>query len=297
MAKFDYPVHSVAELFPEMDAESYAALKADIAAHGQAEPIVLWKKQLIDGRHRLRACNELNVKPIVADIPASDDPLAYVISHNLHRRHLSTSQRAMVAAKIATLSHGGDRRSADQEANLPLENAAILLNVSPRSVRSANQVIEHGAKAVQKAVEQGSLAISTAAELATSGATKSEQTQAVKGGKDEIKKVLNKPARTEPASAPIPSAVHHPKEMAGPLMAHVKTLVQMLNDLKKRAAERGGEWIDVQAISMQVSALKYSLKSSIYYADCPACGGKRCERCKQTGFLPELKSAVVDEAK
>ncbi len=116
--------------------------------------------------------------------------------------------------------------------------------------------------------------------------------------KQVVGELLSEPEE-EPAAKPdpVPEPSHHPKEMAGPLMAHVKTLVQMLNDLKKRAAERGGEWIDVQAISMQVSALKYSLKSSIYYADCPACGGKRCERCKQTGFLPELKSAVVDEAK
>jgi hypothetical protein len=95
----------------------------------------------------------------------------------------------------------------------------------------------------------------------------------------------------EPKQEPKPEETHHPRQMAGPLMAHVKTLVQMLNDLKKRKEERGGEWIDVQAISMQISALKYSLKSSIYCADCPACGGKRCEKCKQTGFLPELKSA------
>ena len=94
---------------------------------------------------------------------------------------------------------------------------------------------------------------------------------------------------------PVPD--HHPKEMAGPLMAHVSTLTKMLNDLKKRAVDRGGEWIDVQAISTQVSALKYSLKSSIYYADCPACDGKRCAKCKQTGFLPQLKSAAADGVK
>lgn len=87
---------------------------------------------------------------------------------------------------------------------------------------------------------------------------------------------------------------HHPKEMAGPLMAHVKTLVQMLNNLKKLAADRGGEWLDLQSISMQISVLKSSLKSSIYYADCPACGGKGCNRCRQSGFLPEFKSDIVD---
>ena len=103
------------------------------------------------------------------------------------------------------------------------------------------------------------------------------------------------PAEEVEEAPPEPS--HHPKEMAGPLMAHVSTLTKMLNDLKKRAADRGGEWIDVQAVSTKVSELKYSLKSSIYFADCPACGGNRCEKCKQTGFLPELKSSSVEVAK
>jgi hypothetical protein len=292
MTKFDYPVHSVSELFPEMDDESYALFKADIAAHGQSEPIVLWKKQLIDGRHRLRACNELGIKPIIVDISVSDDPLAYVLSHNLHRRHLSTSQRAMVAAKIANLGEGRPTKITPQICGVSSKEAAKTLNVSTRSVETAKQVIEHGSKAVQKAVEQGKLKVSTAAELATSGATKPEQTQAVKGGKEAIKVVLKKPANN---GASDPS--HHPKEMAGPLMSHVSTLTKMLNDLKKRSVDRGGEWIDVQAISTQISALKYSLKSSIYYADCPACNAKGCAKCKQSGFLPELKSSVVDGVK
>jgi len=102
---------------------------------------------------------------------------------------------------------------------------------------------------------------------------------------------------TPPPPPPPPEPEHHPKEMAGPLMGHVKTLTQILNDLKKRTVQRGGEWIDVQAISTQISALKYSLKSAIYYADCPACSGKGCAKCKETGFLPGLKSAVVDGEK
>ena len=69
-----------------------------------------------------------------------DDPLAFVIAKNLKRRHLTESQRAMVAAKLAKLPHGGDRRS-DQAANLPLGptqgQAATMLNVSERTVRHA----------------------------------------------------------------------------------------------------------------------------------------------------------------
>lgn len=49
-----------------------------------------------------------------------DDPVAFVVDLNLHRRHLNESQRSMVAANIANLGQGGDRKQ-DQAANWPLE--------------------------------------------------------------------------------------------------------------------------------------------------------------------------------
>ena len=199
-SKTDYPVNPVSELFPVMEPEAYEALKADIASHGQSEPIILWKKQLIDGRHRLRACKELGVKPIVVGISDSDDPLAYVISHNLYRRHLSTSERAMIAAKITTMKVGDNQHAKKEGPHLcggSTKEAAAIMSVSTRSVENAKQVLEHGSKAVKTAVAQGKLKVTTAAELATSGATKSEQTQAVKGGKEAIKGVLKKPAKKE----------------------------------------------------------------------------------------------------
>lgn len=149
----------------------------------------------------------------------------------------------------------------------------------------AKAPIEMQAEVVKKAVEK---------------AAEENRKPTAKDFKEAVKQVVGELVEEEaeePKKEPPPAETHHPKQMAGPLMAHVKTLVQMLNDLKKRKDERGGEWIDVQAISMQISALKYSLKSSIYYADCPSCKGKRCEKCKQTGFLPELKSDVVNDSK
>jgi len=57
-----------------------------------------------------RACQAAGVEPVFADY-SGDDALAFAVSLNLHRRHLSKPQREMAAAKIATTKHGGDRKS------------------------------------------------------------------------------------------------------------------------------------------------------------------------------------------
>jgi hypothetical protein len=49
-----------------------------------------------------------------------DNPLGFVISLNVKRRHLEPGQLAGVAANIANMSHGGARRS-DQAATSPHE--------------------------------------------------------------------------------------------------------------------------------------------------------------------------------
>ena len=88
-----------------------------------------------------------------------DDPLAYVVSLNLHRRHLDGSQRAMVAARIATLEDG--QRQVGKFADVPTQReAAELVNVSERGVRTARSVLDSGAPEVVAAVERGELAVS-----------------------------------------------------------------------------------------------------------------------------------------
>lgn len=96
--------------------------------------------------------------PVAARRQLSDDPLAYVISLNLHRRHLNESQRGMVAAKLANISHGGDRRS-DQAANLPVDKvsqpeAARMLNIGERTLRDAKAILREAPEQVE-AIERG----------------------------------------------------------------------------------------------------------------------------------------------
>ena len=93
-------IHEVANIFPEMDNASFAALKADIKANGLLEPIWIHDGKIIDGRHRYRACCELEIKPQFKQWDGSGSLVQFVVSLNLHRRHLTSSQLAFVGVDI-----------------------------------------------------------------------------------------------------------------------------------------------------------------------------------------------------
>jgi hypothetical protein len=158
--------HPLAELFPLMAEPDFAALKADISTHGLREPIWLWQGKILDGRNRHRACLELGIACPTREY-RGQDPLGFILSMNLHRRHLNESQRAMVAAKMARLPQGV---RADRAANLPVvitqADAAAQLHVSERSVRDAHKVRTEAQPEVIRAVEAGTMAVSAAAKLA-----------------------------------------------------------------------------------------------------------------------------------
>jgi N6-adenosine-specific RNA methylase IME4 len=181
----EYKPHELSNIFPLIEGKDFVELKEDIKAHGLREPIVLFEGKILDGRNRFRACQETGVTPVFEEYTGTD-PLSFVISLNLKRRHLNESQRAMVAAKLANMPHGGDRNS-DQAANLPLvsqSTAADLLNVSDRSIRSAKTVQENGVPELKSAVESGRVSVSAAADIASRPID--EQTEVVAKGEKEI---------------------------------------------------------------------------------------------------------------
>lgn len=177
-------VHPIASIFPPMSDAEYQALKADIAQYGQREPIWLYEGKVIDGRHRARVCSELGKTPRT-EVYNGFDAVAFVVSLNLHRRHLSESQRGMVASKLETLEHGGNRRG-DRDANLHLDRsrAAEMLNVSTRTVAAAAKVKDDGVPELVAAVESGKVSVSAAATIAE--APKDQQREIVAKGEREI---------------------------------------------------------------------------------------------------------------
>jgi flagellar biosynthesis/type III secretory pathway protein FliH len=159
--------HQYSEVFPLLGGIEFDALVADIKEHGLREPIWRYKKSILDGRNRFLACQKAKVKPKYRDFKGKDESaLAFVVSSNVHRRHLTDSQRAMAAAKIATLRDGvrADRQGA-QICAPRQEDAAQTFDVSRRSIQHARKVLDEGSKALQRAVDAGEVAVSRAASV------------------------------------------------------------------------------------------------------------------------------------
>lgn len=194
----EYPVHPAAEVFPLMTEQVYAEFKEDIRLHGQREKIIVRGKELIDGRHRLRACLELGIEPVWSELPKTEDPIAWIVSHNRHRRHETTAQRALVAAKLAPLILG-DNQHRKEGSGIPLSHAAEQLNVSIDSVKQARKVLNNASADVIAEVEAGKLSLNAA--VATTKASDAEKKAKAKAKAAKDKEKADAKAAREKAKA------------------------------------------------------------------------------------------------
>jgi ParB-like chromosome segregation protein Spo0J len=171
-----YDIHPLADLFPELEtaSDAFKALVDDIREREQQEPIVLFEGKVLDGRSRARACSFLKREPIVKD-HTGNDPIGFVLSANLHRRHLNESQRAMVGAKLTKLALGANQHTKGQGPSI--EEAAKLLNVGHASIERAKKVLGSGNEQLVKDVQDGKRSVSAAAEKVETGGKKRKRTE------------------------------------------------------------------------------------------------------------------------
>lgn len=151
------PHHPLAALFPMIPDDELRELADDIEANGQHEPVWLLDGQILDGRNREAACHLIGIDAFTKEYDG-DDPLGFVLSLNLRRRHLSESQRAMVAAKIVIWKRGVNQHTAGS-ANLPTRDAARMLSISERAVIAARRVDAHGVRELSDAIRDGRISV------------------------------------------------------------------------------------------------------------------------------------------
>jgi N6-adenosine-specific RNA methylase IME4 len=99
--------HPVADIFPLLNGDDFDGLRESIRANGLREPVVLHPDgRILDGRNRYRACVDLGIAPKTVTYTGMGDQEAliqYVADTNLHRRHLSASAKAIIAARATAL--------------------------------------------------------------------------------------------------------------------------------------------------------------------------------------------------
>jgi ParB-like chromosome segregation protein Spo0J len=188
--------HPLAGIFPMMDEKTFADLLGDIRENGLREPIVVHEGNILDGRNRYRACADLGIEPMTQVWNGEGDPLDYVVSKNLHRRHLSASQAAMVGNKIAELKQGA-RTDLGQICPKSRAEVAKRLNISERSIKSAKVVADRGIPELVAAIEAGQVSVSAASEIAK--LSKPRQAEVVANGTKKIQAVAKNIRRRRPA--------------------------------------------------------------------------------------------------
>lgn len=126
--------HPAATLMPKLSTSAFVQLKDDIERHGLREPIWMKNGKIVDGRHRWRACQELGIKCDTKEF-AGDDVEAFVMSANLHRRHLTNAQRRALIARIIK----NDPSRTDREIGRMVDAS----HVTVAAARAANGQIDH----------------------------------------------------------------------------------------------------------------------------------------------------------
>lgn len=174
-----YEVHPLADLLPRMTDEEFDYLVNGIRENGQRVRIVLYEGKVLDGRHRMLACEQLGIAPLV-ETYTGDNPAAHVLALNVQRRHLSPTQRAMLATTFlpalkeearARQAHGqtapgrhAERSAPNGAERLPgraAEEAAQIVGVAGRTVERAARILEHAPDLAEQ-VRDGHLSIGAA---------------------------------------------------------------------------------------------------------------------------------------
>ena len=148
--------HPIANIFPMMSDEELSELAESIESNGLRVPILLHEGKILDGRNRYQACESSGVKPEYTEFEG-DDPLSHVLDLNLHRRHLTSGQKAIVVAEAQTVGSG--RFKNGNIADLPTqEGLAKALKVSSRYVREVKGIQQESPNHYQQ-VKSGELSI------------------------------------------------------------------------------------------------------------------------------------------
>ncbi len=201
MTKIRY--HESSEIFPLQD-KNVQDLMTAIKQNGLLDDIELYRGEILNGRSRYIACPRVGVPHRFVDVDDivdgqySGDTVQYSLDKNLHHRHLTSSQAAVVAIKAKELTKKFEKAAKERHAQLSgrpskdkpraarpgvskraNDDLAKVFKISARQITRAQKVERECIPEVLEAVEKGKLTVTEAEEQLT-GKKKGEQYEALK---------------------------------------------------------------------------------------------------------------------
>jgi len=170
-------IHPLADIFPYMSGEEWNLFLTDVQTNGLQKPITMHEGKIVDGRNRYKAVQELGIEGRFEEwIDPGCGLKAWIVSQNLHRRHLDASQKGLLTAKLARFDKGGvysapreGRPSGKTPPNggvsggsaKDLREAAALTGASARLSERGARILRD-APQLSRVIEDGKLKLTTA---------------------------------------------------------------------------------------------------------------------------------------
>lgn len=235
-----YELHPLCTLFPRLTGAEFDTLRDDIKASGLRQAIVLHNGMILDGGNRYRACVEAGVEPRFVQFKG-DNLVQFVLSVNLHRRHMTVGQQA------AIVSSAQDWGKAQSVGKPKSANVGQLATVEQRAAQSG------ASRNTQKAADKVAKASPDLARKVAHGEVSLPKALA---------QVENKPAKVAPPVAPLPPA----DDDFGPSAEEVAASQQALDDelaSLRRIADADDKLAEALAMLKQKDAMVQKLSFQI----------------------------------
>lgn len=284
MKEQEYEFHPYAAVLPMMAGAEFNELVADIQGNGLREDIVLLDGKILDGRNRYKACSVAKVEPRFRDFNGDGDPIDFIVSVNLRRRHLTASQKALAMGKIANLPRGNPglkssktptnpKSTQNVELGKSVAQVAKEIGVGTTTLTEAKRVLRDAPPETVEQIEAGEKSVATAVKEIKKERAKEEQ-------------------RFDKTGYAIPDAILADWQLAESFRSTLTQLQQIKLQIEKAVDK--SELIFAEVGQDTVADLKNAwaaMKQVLPYAVCPTCQGRtrsRCTACKRRGFVSEF---------
>ena len=288
-------VHPAANRLRMMSPEEYQRLVASIKAHGLRDAIELDEDgEIADGRNRYKACLELGIKPKFRRANLKGlSYLEYSVIKNVDRRHLTKSEKALLAIEIRNYMrlHNDTTSFAVELSSKPpqednwdnqepppgdpsMSDLASALDVSPTYIKKASHIKDHGCPELEQAVRSGAVKIQAAAKLATF--PKLMQQRALEEGPGAVKALITKPTEESETTE------SRMAEWNSECESWARKVAGLANAIPRCPLVDPGI---MSTIESHLTAAAGSMRTAKSHALCPRCNGGGCTFCAELGFV------------